>query len=1003
MGKMSDNNGSLLVIDSLEKDFLAADETLPDRLQQISNKLPTNNMTCTTAATTEADDDSQNSNPNISSNAGNGSSTNGADKKKKKKRNKKNKNKGKQNKEEDQSDEMVAQLANGERTGVESTNGILNGDDPSVERDNDDIRDQHTNGRHYVDEREAELAFDEKIAAQLRNMNPDDLPQELQDLYKYQLSDPELRGMIEKSLAGHFDSLPDHGEGEDGDEEDDQRFYDAWNQHQHPDLDGHPEMGYHMPDTSQRLDGAANGTYLKKQGRSHQNGHHVEVADYEYMQELQAEEARLQQLQMQHQQEQVLMNGYEDPQMRPQQENSGEPTLYDLIDDPNDYSEDEGVDDYKLGGYHPVHIGEIFMGRYLIIQKLGWGHFSTVWLCRDMKYDNFVAMKVQKSAPNYLEAAYDEVEILRKVSKNSHKPEWLDSVKEYYKNDAAMISGGVTRDHTYVVQLLSAFLHNGPGGRHFCMVFEIMGVNLLEIIKRYNYRGIPLPIVRKIARQILMGLDYLHRECGIIHTDLKPENVLICLTQKELVEILTNGCLNRAKGSAPENVTRFRKYVRGDAPLPSKLSQPGSPVKPEKTSSKHTALGRMQSSKESTQFEESSQATDNSNTKLSRKEKQKLKKKNKKKRKREQERLAKLTADGETTEKNQANEAAEAKQEDEVKESATSEVQAEASSEVSTTAAKPEEEERQDNTESKKAREPTESTGRGGGEEDEDFGSKRGPKLDENVQIKIVDLGNACWTHHHFSSLIQTRQYRSPEVILGITYNPTADIWSLASMLFELITGDFLFEPRSGPNYDKDDDHLAQMMELLQKMPKNFALSGKHSKNFFNRKGELRKIDGFHYWPLKNVLTEKYKIKENEAIMLADFLLPMLEYSPDKRASAQTCLAHPWLDMPSEHNFKMTDEEFTVYCQKNQRSETDEDGNARVLSDDSVLHADCEDNDEMAEGDDADSDWSDLEEEETQKKETEEDEGYGSLNTSFSRQFETYSRNLDHMKEWEKQ
>jgi serine/threonine-protein kinase SRPK3 len=111
-----------------------------------------------------------------------------------------------------------------------------------------------------------------------------------------------------------------------------------------------------------------------------------------------------------------------------------------------------------------------------------------------------------------------------------------------------------------------------------------------------------------------------------------------------------------------------------------------------------------------------------------------------------------------------------------------------------------------------------------------DKGKKRGPGLDENVKVKIVDLGNACWFHHHFSTEIQTRQYRSPEVILGINYGPSADIWSFAAMIFELITGDFLFEPRKGDSYSKNDDHLAQIMELLGKMPKKIALSGRYSK-----------------------------------------------------------------------------------------------------------------------------------------------------------------------------
>ncbi|RYG50585.1 hypothetical protein EON66_11685, partial [archaeon] len=62
------------------------------------------------------------------------------------------------------------------------------------------------------------------------------------------------------------------------------------------------------------------------------------------------------------------------------------------------------------------------------------------------------------------------------------------------------------------------------------MVFETLGDNLLALIKAYKYRGIPIAIVRKIARQVCIGLDFLHRMCHLIHTDLKPENVL--LTQK---------------------------------------------------------------------------------------------------------------------------------------------------------------------------------------------------------------------------------------------------------------------------------------------------------------------------------------------------------------------------------------------------------------------------------------------------------------------------------------
>lgn len=53
----------------------------------------------------------------------------------------------------------------------------------------------------------------------------------------------------------------------------------------------------------------------------------------------------------------------------------------------------------------------------------------------------------------------------------------------------------------------------------------------------------------------------------------------------------------------------------------------------------------------------------------------------------------------------------------------------------------------------------------------------------ERITVKIADLGNACWTDHHFTEDIQTRQYRCPEVILGAPWSTSADIWSVACLV----------------------------------------------------------------------------------------------------------------------------------------------------------------------------------------------------------------------------
>ena len=137
-------------------------------------------------------------------------------------------------------------------------------------------------------------------------------------------------------------------------------------------------------------------------------------------------------------------------------------------------------------------------------------------------------------------------------------------------------------------------------------------------------------------------------------------------------------------------------------------------------------------------------------------------------------------------------------------------------------------------------------------------------------------------------------------------------------MLFEMATGDFLFEPRNSSNkkYSQDDDHLAQMMELLGPMPRSMALGGTKCKKMFDRQGQLKRIKGLNYWPLHKVLHQKYRFKEEEAKAFAAFLLPMLEWDPAKRASAQTLLNHPWLQRPSNYDTRYTQEELQERLQK---------------------------------------------------------------------------------------
>ena len=72
--------------------------------------------------------------------------------------------------------------------------------------------------------------------------------------------------------------------------------------------------------------------------------------------------------------------------------------------------------------------------------------------------------------------------------------------------------------YEYVAHLLDDFTHVGVNGEHKCLVFNVMGERADELSRRFDRRKIPVGLVKQIGRQVLLGLDYLHTSCGIIHT-----------------------------------------------------------------------------------------------------------------------------------------------------------------------------------------------------------------------------------------------------------------------------------------------------------------------------------------------------------------------------------------------------------------------------------------------------------------------------------------------------
>lgn len=564
-----------------------------------------------------------------------------------------------------------------------------------------------------------------------------------------------------------------------------------------------------------------------------------------------------------------------------------------IEDDEYEYlsSDEEQEDpmDYCKGGYHPVRIGDCFQGRYRVARKLGWGHFSTVWLCWDLVDKQFVALKVVKSASHFTETALDEIKLLK-------------TVRDSDVNDPK-------RNKT--VQLLNDFKISGVNGTHVCMVFEVLGHNLLKLIIRSNYHGIPRANVKSIIRQVLEGLDYLHTKCKIIHTDIKPENVLICVDE---------ACIRRLASEATELHTMGLKLpVSLISTAPKEFQEPNPDAKMSKNKKKKLKkkakrqtellkkqMEQIEEIEEQKQRElqaESSYQTpvEESDSTLMQPEKFK-----------DDEEVKNDDNSGECKVINMSYQNGCNKVEPCHKSMGDSEMEGPETMNMQqsyeekscmevvgvTVAADDEVKITEESIEkSKKSpvfpHPPMSFTAFN----QESKAHQPDPALEEcDVEVKIADLGNACWVNRHFTEDIQTRQYRSLEVLLGAGYGTSADIWSTACMAFELATGDYLFEPHSGEDYTRDEDHLAHIIELLGEIPRRIAMSGKHSRQFFNKKCDLRHITGLKPWGLFEVLTEKYEWDHVEAREFTAFLRPMLDFDPNRRATAAECLKHPWLN-----------------------------------------------------------------------------------------------------------
>lgn len=191
----------------------------------------------------------------------------------------------------------------------------------------------------------------------------------------------------------------------------------------------------------------------------------------------------------------------------------------------------EKLESYRVGGYHSMTIGDHIHNRYQVVQKLGHGTYSTIWLARDQKYGKYVAIKVCTADSNPLEFS-----VLSELS-NSQQ------------------SSSTSLGKTLIPSVLDIFEIQGSNGTHPCYVTIPARMSLSEAKDASYNRLFQLEVSRALAAQLVLAVEYVHSQ-GFVHGDLHAGNVLLQLPF-DLSQLSVEGLYKKYGEPEFEAIRRF--------------------------------------------------------------------------------------------------------------------------------------------------------------------------------------------------------------------------------------------------------------------------------------------------------------------------------------------------------------------------------------------------------------------------------------------------------------
>lgn len=175
--------------------------------------------------------------------------------------------------------------------------------------------------------------------------------------------------------------------------------------------------------------------------------------------------------------------------------------------------EEERLPWYNPDRFYPVRIGEIFDSKYKVVGKLGYGAYSTVWLCRNVKYVMLPSLASDTADVLIRGASFVAVKVCTRAVAQSAR---IHRELEFYQHVSSLDSqhGG----QFYIRGLVETFKVNGPTGQHLCLVHPPMHMTIRELQRQNPSHRLNEQILKWTLFNLLSALSFLHDEAKVIHT-----------------------------------------------------------------------------------------------------------------------------------------------------------------------------------------------------------------------------------------------------------------------------------------------------------------------------------------------------------------------------------------------------------------------------------------------------------------------------------------------------